>query len=125
LVDAPPTGPVSRSLPDRAGIVIIGAGIVGCSVAYHLAQRGVKDIVIIEQDRWPEPGGSTQHASNFSFPIDHPEVMAKSSKYGLEFYAALQYQDKSCLITAGGLEIARTNYRMRELKRKVASGKSW
>ena len=114
-----------RSLPGHAHIVIIGAGIVGCSVAYHLGQRGVKDIVIVEQDRWPEPGGSTQHASNFSFPIDHSEVMAKFSKYGLEFYSTLQFQDKSCFINAGGIEIARTNHRMRELKRKVASGKSW
>ena len=58
----------SRVLPKAANIVIIGAGIVGCAVAYHLAKRGVKDILILEQDKWPEPGGSTQHASNFSFP---------------------------------------------------------
>ena len=114
-----------RSLPDRAHIVIIGAGIVGCSVAYHLAQRGVKDMVIVEQDQWPEPRGSTQHASNFSFPIDHSEVMAKFSKYGLELYPTLEHDGKPCFVTSGGIEIARTNDRMRELKRKVASGKSW
>ena len=108
MVEAQQVQTSSRSWPGHAHIVIIGAGIVGCSVAYHLAQRGVNDIVIVEQDRWPEPGGSTQHASNFSFPIDHPEVMSKFSKYGLEFYSTLQYQDKSCFIPAGGLEIART-----------------
>ena len=118
-------GASSRSLPDRAGIVIIGAGIVGCSVAYHLAQRGVRDMVIVEQDQWPEPGGSTQHASNFSFPIDHSEVMAKFSKYGLEFFSALEHEGKPCFVTSGGIEVARTNDRMRELKRKVASGKTW
>ena len=115
----------SGSLPGQAHVLIIGAGIVGCSVAYHLAERGIKDIVMVEQDHWPEPGGSKQHASNFSFPIDHSEVMAKFSKYGLELYSSLQYNGKSCLITSGGLEIARTNDRMQELKRKVSSGKSW
>ena len=50
-------------------IIIIGAGIVGCSVAYHLAEKGVRDILVIEQDKFPEPGGSTSHASNFIFPI--------------------------------------------------------
>ena len=102
MVEAPQVQTSSRSLPGQAHIVIIGAGIVGCSVAYHLAERGVKDIVIIEQDRWPEPGGSTQHASNFSFPIDHSEVMAKFSKYGLEFYSRLQFQSKSCFIRPAG-----------------------
>ncbi len=42
---------------ERAEVVIIGAGIVGCSIAYHLAQKGVRDIVIVEKDRWPGPGG--------------------------------------------------------------------
>ncbi len=115
----------TTSLPNHANIVIIGAGIVGCSVAYQLARRGVRDIVIVEQDIWPEPGGSTQHASNFSFPHDHTEVMANFSNYGLEFFAGLEHDGKPCFVTSGGIEVARTNDRMRELRRKVASGKSW
>ena len=118
-------GAPSRVLPKVANIVIIGAGIMGCGVAYHLAKRGVKDILILEQDKWPEPGGSTQHASNFSFPVDHSEVNAKFSKYGLGFYASLEHDGKPCFVTAGGIEIARTADRMRELHHKVASGKSW
>ena len=115
----------SRVLPKAANVVIIGAGIVGCGVAYHLAKRGVKDILILEQDKWPEPGGSTQHASNFSFPVDHSEVNANFSKYGLDFFASLEHDGKPCFVTAGGIEIARTADRMQELHRKVASGKSW
>ncbi len=118
-------GAPSRVLPKAANIVIIGAGIMGCGVAYHLAKRGVKDILILEQDKWPEPGGSTQHASNFSFPVDHSEVNAKFSKYGLDFFASLVHDGKPCFVTAGGIELARTADRMQELHRKVASGKSW
>ena len=115
----------ARVLPSSAHVVIIGAGIVGCSVAYHLAKRGVKDILVLEQDKWPEPGGSTQHASNFSFPVDHSEVTANFSKYGLDFFSSLQHNGKPCFATVGGIEIARTADRMRELHRKVASGKTW
>ena len=115
----------ARVLPNSAHVVIIGAGIVGCSVAYHLAKRGVKDILVLEQDKWPEPGGSTQHASNFSFPVDHSEVTANFSKYGLDFYSSLRHNGKPCFATVGGIEIARTAERMRELHRKVASGKTW
>ena len=123
--ESQPVDPSSRRLTENAHVVIIGAGIVGCSVAYHLAERGVRDIVILEQDKWPEPGGSTQHASNFSFPVDHSEVTANFSKYGLEFYSSLEHDGKPCFATVGGIEVARTKDRMRELHRKVASGKTW
>ena len=57
--------------PSSARVVIIGAGIVGNSVAFHLAQKGWNDIVQIDKGPLPNPGGSTGHASNFIFPVDH------------------------------------------------------
>ena len=55
------------SVPTRARVVIIGAGIVGNSMAWHLARLGWRDIVLLEKGTLPNPGGSTGHASNFIF----------------------------------------------------------
>ena len=58
-------------LPAKAKCVVIGAGIVGNGMVYHLAKLGWKDIVQIDKGPLPNPGGSTGHASNFIFPVDH------------------------------------------------------
>ena len=63
------------SLPDRARVVVIGAGIVGSSLVYHLARLGWRDIVLLEKGMLPNPGGSTGHASNFIFLTDHSKEM--------------------------------------------------
>ena len=62
-------------LPERAKVVVIGAGIVGNSMAYHLARLGWRDIVLLEKGTLPNPGGSTGHASNFIFLTDHSKEM--------------------------------------------------
>ena len=54
------------ALPERASVVVIGAGIVGNSMAWHLARLGWRDIVLVEKGTLPSPGGSTGHASNLS-----------------------------------------------------------
>ena len=59
------------ALPDRARVVVIGAGIVGNSLVGHLARLGWSDLVLIDKGPLPNPGGSTGHASNFIFPVDH------------------------------------------------------
>ena len=64
------------TLPAQAKAVIIGAGIVGNSMAYHLARLGWTDLVQIDKGPLPNPGGSTGHASNFIFPVDHAKEMA-------------------------------------------------
>ena len=117
--------PNEVKLPGKAEIIIIGGGIVGCSIAYHLASKKIKNVVLVEQDNWPEPGGSTSHASDFIFPIDHSELMANLSQYGVEFYSNLKFNGKPCYEMVGGIELARTENRLRELRRKVESGKSW
>ena len=54
--------PPSSTLPHEAKVIIVGGGIVGCSVAYHLAKAGLKDVVLLEQGAIG--GGTTWHAGN-------------------------------------------------------------
>lgn len=107
-------------LPQHTKVVVIGAGIVGNSMAYHLARLGWKDIVLLDKGPLPNPGGSTGHASNFIFPVDHSKEM---TKFTLDSVA--QYKALGVFIQSGGIEVARTPERQEELKRRAASGKSW
>ena len=101
-------------------IVIIGAGIVGNSLAYHLTCLGVTDITMIDKGPLPNPGGSTGHASNFIFPVDHSKEMTM-----LTLESMRQYKDLEVFVESGGIEIARNEERMQELTRRVVSAKSW
>ena len=67
---------MSETVPSTAKCVIIGAGIVGNCLAGHLARLGWTDMVLIDKGPLPNPGGSTGHASNFIFPVDHNKEMA-------------------------------------------------
>ncbi len=107
-------------LPEHANVVIIGAGIVGNSMAYHLARLGWKDLVLLDKGPLPNPGGSTGHASNFIFLVDHSKEM---TKFTLD--SVRQYKELGVFTQSGGIEVARTPERMEELKRRRASGRSW
>ena len=110
----------SKELPSKAGTVIIGAGIVGTSLAYHLADQGREDIVLIDKGPFPDPGGSTGHASNFIMPIEHNKEMALLTQDAME-----QYKEEDLFTESGGIEVARTEERMEEFRRQIASSKSW
>jgi glycine cleavage system aminomethyltransferase T/glycine/D-amino acid oxidase-like deaminating enzyme len=108
------------SVPTQARVVIIGAGIVGNSMAWHLADKGWRDIVLVEKGVLPNPGGSTGHASNFIFLTDHSKEMA-----AFTIDSARQYRELGVYSETGGIEVARTPERMEELKRRMASSLSW
>jgi glycine cleavage system aminomethyltransferase T/glycine/D-amino acid oxidase-like deaminating enzyme len=108
------------SVPTHARVVIIGAGIVGNSMAWHLARLGWRDMVLIEKGMLPNPGGSTGHASNFIFLTDHSKEMT-----ALTVESANQYRELGVYDETGGIEVARTPERMEELKRRMASSTSW
>jgi glycine cleavage system aminomethyltransferase T/glycine/D-amino acid oxidase-like deaminating enzyme len=108
------------SLPTKAKAVVIGAGIVGNSVAYHLARLGWRDLVQIDKGPLPNPGGSTGHASNFIFPTDHSKEMTEITLESMR-----QYQEMGVFTECGGIEVARTPERMQELARRMSSAKSW
>jgi glycine cleavage system aminomethyltransferase T/glycine/D-amino acid oxidase-like deaminating enzyme len=108
------------TLPDRARVVVIGAGIVGNSMAWQLARLGWRDIVLLEKGTLPSPGGSTGHASNFIFLTDHSKEMTAFTLDSVH-----QYRELGVFTQTGGIEVARTKERMQELTRRVTSSKSW
>jgi glycine cleavage system aminomethyltransferase T/glycine/D-amino acid oxidase-like deaminating enzyme len=106
--------------PARASAVIIGAGIVGNSLACHLARLGWRDLVLVDKGPMPNPGGSTGHASNFIFPIEYSKMMMELTRDSTE-----QYQELGVFTRSGGIEVARTDERMAELQRRCTAAKTW
>jgi glycine cleavage system aminomethyltransferase T/glycine/D-amino acid oxidase-like deaminating enzyme len=112
--------PESRTLPSSARAVVIGGGIVGSSLAGWLCKLGWRDVVLLDKGPFPNPGGSTGHASNFIYPVDHSKEMTQ-----LTLESMRQYRETGTLIECGGLEVARTEERLEELRRRMASATSW
>src|SRR4026207_1985038 len=112
--------PRMASVPPTARVVVIGAGIVGNSLVHHLARLGWTDIVQIDKGALPNPGGSTGHASNFIFPVDHSREITD-----LTLDSVRQYKEMGVFTESGGFEIARTEERMEELRRRMSSARAW
>ena len=108
------------TLPAQAKVVVIGAGIVGNSMAFHLAKQGWRDIVLVEKGTLPNPGGSTGHVSNFIFLTDHSKEMTAFTADSVR-----QYKELGVLTETGGIEVARTPERMQELTRRMSSSRAW
>jgi glycine cleavage system aminomethyltransferase T/glycine/D-amino acid oxidase-like deaminating enzyme len=103
-----------------ASAVVIGAGIVGNSLVHHLELLGWRDVVLLDKGPMPNPGGSTGHASNFIFPIEYGKLMFELTRDSTE-----QYQELGVFTESGGIEVARTPERMRELLRRTTQAKAW
>ncbi|GAA1126051.1 FAD-dependent oxidoreductase [Nocardioides aquiterrae] len=108
------------TVPTSAKVVVIGAGIVGNSLVHHLARLGWRDIVQLDQGPLPNPGGSTGHASNFIFLTDHSREITDLTLDSVE-----QYKEMGVFTQSGGFELARTEERMEELRRRMSSARAW
>ena len=113
------------TVPKHARAVIIGAGIVGCSVAYHLTKLGWRDIVVVEQGPLFETGGSTSHAPGLVFQINPSKTMTGFAKYTVDLWTRLELDGEPCAKTVGSMEVAWTPERLTDLKRKAGYGMSW
>src|SRR2546425_13195786 len=94
----------------------MGAGIVGSGMAYYWCRLGWTEVLLLDKGPLPNPGGSTGHASNFIFPVDHSKEMTALTRD-----SARQYEELGVLTWSGGVEVARTEARMEELKRRMSS----
>ena len=113
------------TMPRRARVVVVGAGIAGCSVAYHLTQLGWRDIVVVDQGPLFETGGSTSHAPGLVFQINPSKTMTSFARYTVDLWSRLELDGVPCAKSVGSLEVAWTPERLADLKRKAGHGRSW
>ncbi len=110
-----------NGLPDRAQVVIIGGGIVGASVAYHLTRLGRTDVVLVEQGQLSS--GTTWHAAGLLGQLRATEGGTRLVQYSAQLYSELEAETglatgfKRC----GGVTVARTEDRMVQLRRTAAT----
>ncbi len=109
-----------RDFPESAHTVILGAGIVGNSLTYHLAKNGRDDILLVDKGPLPDPGGSTGHASNFLMPVEHSKEMCHLTQESIR-----QYDEMGTFTQSGGIEVARSEAQMQEFGRRMQSAKAW
>ncbi|TFD23917.1 MULTISPECIES: GcvT family protein [Cryobacterium] len=106
-------------------IVIIGAGIVGTNLADELVTRGWNNITVLDQGPLNMPGGSTSHAPGLVFQTNASKSMALFAKYTVEKLLSLTEDGVNCFNQVGGLEIATTETRLADLKRKLGYAASY
>ena len=112
-------------MEDRASVVVIGAGIVGCSAAEHLTGLGWRDVVVLDQGPLFEAGGSTSHAPGLVFQTNPSKTMTELAGYGVKRYSGLELDGKPCFYSVGSIEVATTPERWTDLKRKHGIATSW
>lgn len=112
-------------LPEHARIVIVGGGIVGASVAYHLAQRGETDVLLLERDKFTS--GTTWHAAGLVGQLSASRNMTQLRKYTTELFAGLEKETGQAtgFMQRGSLSVARTQARFEELRRQAAMARTF
>jgi dimethylglycine oxidase len=110
---------------DRAGTVIVGAGIVGASAAHHLAELGAQDVLVIDQGPLFETGGSTSHAPGLAFQTNPSRTMCRIARDSVRLYADLDVDGEPAWYGVGGIEVATTPERMTELHRRRGWARSY
>ncbi|HQU68543.1 MAG TPA: FAD-dependent oxidoreductase [Albidovulum sp.] len=115
---------MASTFPTQARVVIIGGGVIGCSVAYHLTKLGWTDVVLLEQGQLS--GGTTWHAAGLVGQLRSQSSMTTLVRYSTELYSRLEAETglatgwKNC----GSVTVARTEDRMTQLKRTAASARA-
>lgn len=109
----------ATELPDHSSVIVVGGGIVGASIAYHLAKAG-RDVLLLERHQLT--GGTTWHAAGLVAQLRSTENTTKLARYSLELYAGLQAETEQDpgLRQPGAISMASTASRWEELRRTAA-----
>jgi glycine cleavage system T protein len=112
-------------LPPSARVVIVGAGVVGTGVAYHLARLGWTDMVLVDQGPLFETGGSTSHAPGLVFELNPSPTMTRLAQSTVQVFESLELNGEPCFHAVGGVEVATTPERWAELDRRYGRALSF
>ncbi len=112
-------------VPDHARVVIIGGGVIGCSVAYHLAKLGWKDIVLLERKQLTS--GTTWHAAGLIGQLRATATMTRLAKYSADLYAGLETETgvATGMRRCGSITVALTPERDEELARQASMARAF
>jgi len=113
------------TLPHHARVVIIGGGVIGCSVAYHLAKLGWKDVVLLERKQLTS--GTTWHAAGLIAQLRATANMTKLAKYSQELYGSLEQETgvATGLKRVGSITVALTEERKEEIFRQAGMARAF
>src|SRR6202795_3377928 len=114
---------MATDLPARATAVIVGGGVIGCSVAYHLGKLGLGDVVLLERKQLTS--GTTWHAAGLVGQLRQSINMTQLARYTAELYRGLEAETGQATgyRQCGSLSLATTPGRMEELKRNASMAK--
>ncbi|MEO0781487.1 MAG: FAD-dependent oxidoreductase [Pseudomonadota bacterium] len=112
-------------LPQNARVVIVGGGVIGCSVAYHLAKQGWTDVVLLERKQLTS--GTTWHAAGLIGQLRASQNMTKLARYSAELYLGLEKETEVAtgMRQVGSVSVALTEGRLEELYRNAAMARAF
>ncbi len=116
---------MDKPLPTWAEVVIVGGGVVGSSIAYHLTKLGVTDVVLLERGKLTS--GTTWHAAGLIMQLRSSHSLTELSHYNVQLYGRLEAETGQAtgIKQNGTLSVARTKERMHETKRLATVAKSY
>jgi len=111
---------MSKSLPTHAQVVIVGGGIIGCSVAYHLTKLGWRDVVLLERRQLT--CGTTWHAAGLVAQLRASENMTRLARYSQELYKTLEAETGQAtgFHQCGAITVASNSARWEEIRRQAS-----
>jgi 4-methylaminobutanoate oxidase (formaldehyde-forming) len=109
--------PGSQSLPSQARIVIIGGGVIGCSIAYHLTLQGCRDVLLLERAQLTS--GTTWHAAGLLTSLRDTEAQTRLAQYSQQLYRSLEAKTGQAtgFIGCGSIQLAMTADKAEEMRR--------
>ena len=116
---------MTQSLPAHARAVVIGGGVVGCSVAYHLAKLGWTDIVLLERKQLT--CGTTWHAAGLVGQLRGSRNMTRLAKYSADLYVKLEEETGvgTGMRQVGSISVALTEERKHEIYRQASLARAF